>query len=116
MDSLEDLKQQLRTFAQERDWDQYHSPKNIAMALTGEVGELVEHFQWKTEEESYVVNEANHEAIADELADVQLYLIRLADKLGIDLYKESCRKILKNADKYPVSLAKGKSDKYSDLK
>ncbi len=102
MDSLQDLTCQLRKFAQERSWEKFHSPKNLVMALTGEVGELIELFQWKTEAESYELNEAEKAAVADEIADVQLYLIQIADRLNLDIYKESKRKIVKNAEKYPV--------------
>ena len=115
MDSLEELKLNLRSFAHERDWEQYHSPKNLVMALSGEVGELVEHFQWLTAEESEALSEEKLQAVAEEIADVQLYLIRLADRLNVDILTASRRKIQLNALKYPVNKCKGLKQKYTDL-
>lgn len=115
MDSLEELKLHLRHFAQERDWEQFHSPKNLVMALSGEVGELIEHFQWLTEEESMLLNGDKLKAVAEEIADVQLYLVRLADRLKLDIFAESQRKIKLNALKYPAESCKGRSEKYTDL-
>src|SRR5690554_340520 len=100
MDSLSELQAALRSFAKERDWDQFHSPKNLVMALAGEVGELVEHFQWLTEAQSQKLPQDRLSSVAEEVADVQLYLIRLADKLGIDLVTAAGEKIKKNAEKY----------------
>lgn len=116
MDSLQDLKLAMRKFADERDWDQFHSPKNLAMALSGEAGELIECFQWLTEEQSKSPNENQLAAIADEVADVQLYLIRLADKLDLDITQECRRKIQKNAENYPAEQVKGSSKKYTDYR
>ncbi len=113
MDIFTDLKHRLRQFATERDWDQFHAPKNLAMALSGEVGELLEHFQWLTEAESKNLPPEKLALVADELADVQLYLIRLADKLNVDLAATAFKKIDKNAAKYPVEKAKGRADKYT---
>jgi dCTP diphosphatase len=79
---LDDLNRRLREFAQVRDWEQFHSPKNIAMALVGETGELIEHFQWLTEEQSYHLPADKLEAVRLEMADVLIYLIRLSDRLG----------------------------------
>ena len=107
------IKQQIRSFARERDWDQFHSPKNLAMALNVEAGELMEHFQWLTEEGSQAPEEAVLAEIADEIADVQVYLIRLADKLNIDIPKAVDIKMQKNADKYPAEQVRGKSQKYT---
>lgn len=115
MDSLNNLKKQLQNFAKERDWDQFHSPKNLVMALSGEVGELAEHFQWLTEAQSISLDNTSCSAVADEIADVQLYLIRLADKLGIDIIEASNRKIRCNAEKYPVHKAKGSAKKYTQF-
>lgn len=115
MNSLEELKLAMRDFADDRDWNQFHSPKNLAMALSGEVGELIECFQWLTESQSSNLSEEQHAAIADEIADVQLYLVRLADKLDINIVEESFRKIEKNAMKYPVEKAKGSAKKYTEL-
>lgn len=93
----------LQTFADERDWQQYHSPKNLAMALTGEVGELVEIFQWLTEAQSLEAAKtpATAQAVRDELADVLLYLVRLSSVLGVDLNEAVTQKLVKNAIKYP---------------
>ncbi len=114
MDSLEELKLSLRKFAKDRDWEQFHSPKNLVMALSGEIGELAECFQWLTEDQSKNLTESQMLEVANEIADVQLYLIRLADKLNIDVIEVSNRKILLNADKYPATLVKGKSKKYTE--
>jgi len=94
----------LQQFAVERDWQQYHSPKNLAMALTGEVGELVEIFQWLTEEQSKSVAIAptTARAVRDELADVLLYLVRLSTVLGVDLNEAVAHKMASNSKKYPA--------------
>jgi NTP pyrophosphatase (non-canonical NTP hydrolase) len=115
MNSLESLKKALRDFAAERDWDQFHSPKNLAMALTAEAGELLEHFQWLTEKESASLSAEKLAAVTEEIADVQLYLLRLADKLEIDILSAAAAKIEKNAGKYPVEKSKGKATKYDQL-
>lgn len=113
--SIEDLKAVLRQFADDRDWDQFHSPKNLVMALTGEAGELIEHFQWLTEEQSSNLSELKKAQVADEIADIQLYLLRLADKLDLDILQECYRKINDNAVKYPIEKSKGKAQKYTEL-
>jgi len=115
MNFLEDLKLAMRKFADERDWNQFHSPKNLAMALSGEAGELVECFQWLTEDQSSNLTVAQRAAVADEIADIQLYLIRLADKLDMDIVQECQRKILHNEEKYPVNKSIGSATKYTDL-
>ena len=104
-----------REFAAERDWDPFHNPKNLAMALAGEAGELVEHFQWLTPEQSARLPKAAREEVALECADVLLYLLRLCDKLDIDLAQATRRKLLLNAKKYPVRKARGKMTKYNKL-
>jgi dCTP diphosphatase len=103
----------LRAFADERDWGQFHSPKNLAMALSGEVGELVEIFQWMTEDDSRraTAEPERAKAIAAEMADVLLYLVRMADMLGIDLNEAAKFKLAFNARKYPADLSKGSSQK-----
>ncbi len=111
---LEGLRERLRAFAQARDWDQFHSPKNLAMALVAEAGELVEHFQWLTEAQSRALEPAKAAAVADELADVLIYLVRLADKLGVDLLAAANAKIARNAAKYPEALVKGSARKYTE--
>ena len=113
--SLNELRDALRMFAAERDWDQFHSPKNLAIALTVEAGELLEHFQWLTEEQSKSLAPDKLELIRQELADVLLYLVRLADKLDVDLADAAIRKITLNADKYPAAKARGSSKKYTEL-
>ena len=108
------LRDKLRTFAEARDWDQFHSPKNLSMALMVEVAELMEHFQWLTEAQSFALAADNKTAVSEELADILLYLIRLADKLGVDLQQAALHKLEKNALKYPVEQARGSAKKYSD--
>ena len=115
MDSLEQLKQAQRRFAEDRDWDQFHSPKNLVMALAGEVGELSECFQWLSEEKSLTLGKDELQAVREEAADILLYLVRLADKLDIDLVQAAREKILLNAAKYPVSKARGTATKYTKL-
>mgnify|MGYP000438576599 FL=1 len=116
MDSLEGLKLAMRKFADERDWNQFHSPKNLAMALSGEAGELIECFQWLTEDQSSDLTDAQRAAVADEIADVQLYLVRLADKVGVDIGAAVEQKIKKNEAKYPAEKVRGSAKKYSDYK
>lgn len=116
MQDLEELRERLRTFAKERNWEQFHSPKNLAMALSVEAAELLEKFQWLTEKQSKELKVKDRVAVAEEIADVMLYLTLLADKLGIDLLAESHKKITKNSRRYPVALAKGRATKASDLK
>jgi NTP pyrophosphatase (non-canonical NTP hydrolase) len=105
------LRDELRAFAEARDWARFHSPKNLACALSVEAAELLEHFQWMTEEQSRTLDETQAAAIAHEAADVLLYLVQLADKLGIDLAAAARRKIAINALKYPVESARGSSRK-----
>jgi NTP pyrophosphatase (non-canonical NTP hydrolase) len=112
---LDRLRERLREFAAARDWDQFHSPKNLAMALSAEAGELLEIFQWLTEEQSASLPAAAHAAASDEIADVLLYLIRLCDRLGIDPIAAAERKLLANAEKYPADKARGHSRKYTEL-
>ncbi|MDQ7311606.1 nucleotide pyrophosphohydrolase [Stenotrophomonas sp. Sm10] len=109
--------QALREFAEARDWAQFHSPKNLVMALSGEVGELNEIFQWMAEADSFKAasSEATAKAVRDEIADVALYLIRLSDVLGIDLSEAVSSKLATNAAKYPVDLSRGVSTKYNKL-
>lgn len=113
--TLEDLRAQLAAFAAERDWDQFHNPKNLAMAVAGEVGELVEHFQWLTFEQAAKLPEETREEVALEAADVLLFLLRLCDKLDIDLTAAAERKLELNAQKYPVEKSRGVATKYNKL-
>ena len=110
--------QHLRKFAADRDWDQFHTPKNLVMALSGEAGELTEIFQWLTPEESAQVMQHPQRAdqVRDELADVMLYALRLADILGVDIEAALWAKLAKNAAKYPAELARGQATKYTELK
>ncbi len=113
-DELSDLKQRLRDFARERDWDQFHSPKNLVMALAVEAGELVEQFQWLTEQQTTQLAPEKKQKVEEELADVLLYLIRLADKLDVDLMAAARRKIELNARKYPADRVRGSAKKYDE--
>lgn len=114
--NLDSLQQRLRTFATERDWDQFHSPKNLAMALSVEASELVECFQWLTEDQSKTLDENKLTAVADEIADIQLYLIRFADIVGVDITAAVEQKLVKNTEKYPADMVRGSAKKYSDYK
>ncbi|WP_018649534.1 MULTISPECIES: nucleotide pyrophosphohydrolase [unclassified Thioalkalivibrio] len=113
--SLEELASRVETFVEERDWAQFHSPKNLSMALAGEVGELIEHFQWLTQEQSRDLSGDVREAVTQEIADVQIYLLLLARKLDIDLVQAASDKLEMNARKYPVEKAHGNARKYSEL-
>jgi NTP pyrophosphatase (non-canonical NTP hydrolase) len=113
--NLDDLTDVLRRFAAARDWEQFHTPKNLAMALAVEAAELLEQFQWLTPAQSARLDARRQRAVADEIADVLLYLTRLADVLGIDAIAAARRKIRINARKYPVRRAKGNARKYSEL-
>lgn len=112
---LSQLRDALRQFADERDWDQYHSPKNLASALAVEAAELLERFQWLTEDESRNLPPAELAKVREEMADVLNYLVRLADKLDVNLLEAARDKIKVNALKYPADKARGSARKYSDL-
>jgi dCTP diphosphatase len=107
------LRLELRRFARARDWDQYHSPKNLGMALAVEAGELLERFQWLTEEQSRKLDAKTLRAVEEEIADVQIYLVRLADKVGVDIGGAVKRKMRLNRARYPARLVKGSIRKYS---
>jgi NTP pyrophosphatase (non-canonical NTP hydrolase) len=111
---MNDLRDALRKFVAERDWDQFHSPKNLSMALSIEASELMEHFQWLTEEQSKQLAPEKLAQVQDELADVLVYLVRLADKLDVDLLAAAAAKIEKNEAKYPAAQVRGSMKKYSD--
>lgn len=111
--NIEKLQQRLVAFADERDWARFHSPKNLAMALNVEAGELLELFQWLTEEQSRHLDDETNEQVRQELADILIYVARLAGELGIDLEKAVEDKLRINAEKYPVELAKGNATKYN---
>ena len=112
------LRDRLRCFAKQREWDQFHTPRNIALALVGEVGELCELFQWRGDagapEGLGCWDEKKRDALGDELADVLLYLVRLSDKCGVDLPAVTARKLSRNAAKYPADLVRGSSKKYNE--
>lgn len=111
---MDDLAKKLRDFAKERDWQKFHTPKNLAMALSVEVAELVENFQWLTADQSAQPDEKKLKDIADEIGDTLIYLVMLADKLGIDPLEAARAKIEKNRAKYPAGKVRGKSDKYTE--
>lgn len=113
---IESLQQALRDFAEARDWQQFHTPKNLAMALIGEAAEVGEHFLWLDGPQSADLPAETKEEVALELADVFLYLLRLADQLQIDLADAARRKLAINEQRYPADLAYGRSDKYNRLK
>ena len=114
-DSLLQLRLRLADFANARDWTQFHNPKNLAMALAGETGEIIEHFQWLTPDEAANLDTQTRDAVALECADVLLFLIRLADRLDIDLIAAANRKMDINGERYPVEKARGRSAKYDKL-
>ncbi len=111
---FDQIRKQVRQFVVERDWDQFHSPKNLSMALIVEAAELVEHFQWLTEEQSCNLSPEKLAEVELELADIQIYLISLAEKLKLDLVAAAEKKLVLNARKYPVDKARGNSKKYSE--
>jgi NTP pyrophosphatase (non-canonical NTP hydrolase) len=115
--SIPDLQRRLRDFTAERDWEQFHTPKNLVMALAGEVGELTEIFQWLTPEQSAGVldDEMRAARVREEIADVFAYLLRLTDVLGVDLEASLIDKIAQNAAKYPLEAARSTAAKYTDL-
>ena len=113
-DSLIDIRERLAAFAQERDWDQFHTPKNLAMALSVEVAELVEHYQWLPTGADAELDDARRAGIRHELADVLMYLVRLADKSGVDLHAAVLEKMALNAVKYPAGQVRGDARKYSE--
>ncbi|VVS95727.1 nucleotide pyrophosphohydrolase [Desulfoluna spongiiphila] len=114
--NTEKIQAKLRRFAQERDWEQFHSPKNISMALMVEAAELLEHFQWLTQEASSELDTEKLSAVADEIADVQIYLCRLADLLNIDIKDAVERKMKSNEAKYPADKVRGKAKKYTEYR
>ncbi|MCC7486740.1 MAG: nucleotide pyrophosphohydrolase [Burkholderiales bacterium] len=114
-DRLDELRARLAAFVAARDWDQFHNPKNLAMALAGEAGEVLEHFQWLSFDEAANLPAQAREEIALECADVLLFLLRLADRLDIDLAAAAQRKLALNEKKYPVEKSRGRATKYDKL-
>ncbi len=106
-DELESLRQRLAEFAAERDWDQFHAPKNLAMALIAECAELVEHFQWLNEDQSAALSPEKRAAVRLEIADILIYLVRISDKLNIDLLAAAWEKIAINEERYPAEQVRG---------
>jgi NTP pyrophosphatase (non-canonical NTP hydrolase) len=115
MNEIKKITEKIKKFRDERDWMQFHDPKNMAISIIIESSELLEHFQWKTKEEVYLYLKSNKNEIEEEIADVAMYLFELADNLGIDLIKAMEKKLEKNAKKYPVAKAKGSNLKYNRL-
>lgn len=115
--TLDDLKKKMAEFTKERDWDQFHSPRNLLLALVGEMGELSEIFQWKGEVARGLPGWEEKEKVhlGEELSDVLLYLVRLSDVCGIDLAQAALRKLQLNANKYPVDVCKGSAEKYNQI-
>lgn len=114
-DSLEQLRKRLAAFASERDWEQFHSPKNLSMALIAEAAELVEHFQWLSEEQSYQLSPEKLEEVRLELADIQIFLIRIADQLSVDLVQAAQDKTDINERRFPVERVKGVAGRGTDF-
>ena len=110
---LDKYKSKIREFADERDWDQFHNPKNLSMALSAEIGELLDIFQWLTSDQSKNLSDKDLKLAKEELGDIMIYLIRLSDKLDIDLEQAVIDKIKINEEKYPIELSKGNSTKYN---
>jgi len=114
MNELEEVRVLISNFAKERDWDQFHSPKNLSMALIVEAGELVEHFQWMKQSDSRALEKDKLEAVGEELADILVYLVRIAEQLDIDLISAVRKKMQSNEAKYPADMVRGSSKKYTE--
>ena len=113
---MEELRSKITAFIDERDWEQFHSPKNLAMSLSVEVAEIVEHFQWLTEEQSRNLPPEKLAKVREEIGDVMIYLTELADKLGIDPVEAARAKVETNGQKYPAELVKGRASKYTEYR
>ena len=114
MKDLNELKERVRAFVEERDWHRFHSPKNLSMALIVEAAELVEQFQWLTEEESSNISGAKRLAVEEEMADILVYLTSLASKLNVDMLAAAEAKLIKNGLKYPADRVRGDARKYNE--
>lgn len=114
-ESFRKLQEQVRKFVAEREWDRFHSPKNLSMAISVECAELMEHFQWLSEDQSRALGKKERTAIAHELADIQIYLISLARALEVDLVSAAAKKLVINREKYPIEKARGNSRKYTEF-
>ena len=115
MDNIEYILEKIKKFRDDRDWMQFHDPKNMAVSIMIEAAELLEHFQWKTKDEVQEYIKANKEEISDEIADIVMYLFELSNNLGIDLIQAMDKKLKKNETKYPIEKAKSKHTKYNKL-
>ena len=113
---MDELKGAIREFIEERDWEQFHSPKNLAMALSVEVAEIVEHFQWLTQEQSRNLPPEKLAGVREEIGDATMYLLEFADKLGVDPVEAAKAKVEINSRKYPAALVKGKASKYTEYR
>lgn len=113
-DSLDELSQRLKSFAQERDWEQFHSPKNLSMALIAEAAELVEHFQWLSDEQSYALDANKLDAVSLEMADILIFLLRCAERLDIDLVDAAYRKITINEKRFPADIVRSDARRASE--
>ncbi len=112
---MQDLIEQIKAFNRERDWEKYHSPKNLSMALSVEVAELLEVFQWLTEDESRHLSPAKKQAVEEEIGDVTILLLALAEELGLDILEAARKKLQRNREKYPVHKSRGRAEKYNEL-
>jgi len=112
---VRDLMEEIKAFNRERDWEQYHSPKNLSMALSVEVAELLEVFQWLTEDQSRRLPDAKKQAVEEEIGDVTILLLALAQELGIDILAAARKKLERNRAKYPVEKSRGRAEKYNEL-
>ena len=113
---MENLRSAIKQFVAEREWEQFHSPKNLAMALSVEVSEVVDHFQWLTQEQSRALPPEKLEEVAQEIGDVMIYLVELSDKLGVDPVEAATEKVRTNSSKYPADLVRGKAAKYTEYR
>jgi NTP pyrophosphatase (non-canonical NTP hydrolase) len=113
--AVRDLIADIKAFNRERDWERYHSPKNLAMALTVEVSELLEIFQWLTEDQSRHLPPVKKQAVEEEIGDVTILLLALAEEVGIDILDAARKKLQRNREKYPVHKARGRAEKYNEL-
>lgn len=115
MNEIMAIIEKIKKFRDDRDWMQFHDPKNMAVSITIEAAELLEHFQWKTKDEVREYVKVNKEEVSDEIADIAMYLFELSDNLGIDLMQAMDKKLKKNETKYPIEKAKSKHTKYNKL-
>lgn len=115
MSEIREIIEKIKKFRDDRDWMQFHDPKNMAVSITIEAAELLEHFQWKTKDEVREYIKENKEEISDEIADISMYLFEMADNMGLNLIQAMEKKLKKNELKYPAEKAKSKHTKYNKL-